>query len=215
MSCTALNVLYLWEIAIQRGSWVVMRWSLQFLYSAHTESCRFSMAPDAVSSPAVVPGCTQVCAHKLTLTRTHTCACPTLSMLQRAHFTNSRLVLTWGSEPPQPDSFGSYPEPWVCRRRGCAAFLFGMFCHIRDARGVVTFQFSWGAVSVAVAALCWYPPTGHGSARCFDWEDRKRPVDFVRSVMVGLAMRGSSRKWGSSAKLRPKMQCFRREEASL
>lgn len=33
--------------------------------------------------------------------------------------------------------------------------------------------------------------------------------------MVGLAVRDYSRKGGSSAELRPKMQCFRREEGSL
>lgn len=57
MSYAALNVLYLWEIAIQMGSWVVMIWSLQFLYSAHTESCRFSMAP--AFFPQFCPWCHQ------------------------------------------------------------------------------------------------------------------------------------------------------------
>lgn len=51
-----------------------------------------------------------------------------------------------------------------------------------------------------MAALCGYPPTGRGSARCFGCEDRKYPGDFVRGVMVGLAMRGSSRKGGVQQK---------------
>lgn len=170
-----LSALYLWEM----DTWVVMSWRHQSLYSAHTESCRVSWplppfpssAPDAISSPAAVPGRTQPCAGKLT----HTRACPTLSMLQTAHFTDFTLVPTWGSQPPQPDTFGPYPEPWVCLRRGCEAFLFGMFSHTRD----VAFQSSWGAIAVAVPALCRYPPTGHGCARCFDCDDRKCPVDIV------------------------------------
>lgn len=36
-----------------------------------------------------------------------------------------------------------------------------------------------------MAALCWYPPTGHGYARYFDCEGRKCPVDFVSACCDG------------------------------
>lgn len=77
MSYATLNIPYLWENAIQMGSWVVMSGSLPFLYSAHTIGSPWPLPPfpssgpwcrqQSCCSPWMYKGtCTQINAHMYT-----------------------------------------------------------------------------------------------------------------------------------------------------
>lgn len=142
----------------------------------HIQHCRFSMAPACFSQfwllmPSAVL-LQSLTAHKHVHTNSHTCihasGSPTLSALQTAHCTDFHVsphlgTSSYHSLTPLNHALSlrhAWEEAGMWGRNKGLQILYFLrgFCHAGDVRGAVSFPFSWGAVTMTMAILCWCPP---------------------------------------------------------